>query len=309
MTAPGTDPENDTPAGNSGTQRSNRRVRHWLAGAGVTALAAVLGITLAVRGGATPACAAPPTGNTVHKGKASFYDAGRSGGTCSFPSPPADRLYVALGKVEYAKAAACGSYLDVSGPKGTVRVLVMDQCGGCTPGKIDLSDEAFARIADRAQGIVPVTYRAVVNPPLDGGLTFRIKGGASQWWFAVQVGNHGTPLRSVEAKGPGGGFRKAARQNDNYWTVEGGLGPGPYSIRVTDVYGRQATATTIRMVAKQIQRTTASLASPDAARTPSSSPSAPPAPAAAPSPTPAESIAPTTTVEALAGAAPLDARC
>ncbi|MEU8254988.1 expansin EXLX1 family cellulose-binding protein [Micromonospora inaquosa] len=305
MTAPGTAPDNDTPASTSGTPRSSRRVRHWLAGAGVTVLAAVLGITLAVRGGATPACAAPPTGNAVHKGKASFYDAGRSGGNCSFPGPPADRLYVALGASQYSGSAACGSYLEVSGPKGTVRVMVMDQCGGCGASKIDLSTEAFTKIADRSQGIAPVTYRAVVNPPLDGGLTFRMKGGASKYWFAVQVGNHGNPLRSVEAKGPSGGFRKAARQTDNYWTVEDGLGPGPYSIRVTDVYGRQATAT-IRMVAKQVQRSTATLAAPDAVRTPSSSPSAPPSPTVAPSPTSAETSAPVATVEALAGAAPLD---
>ncbi|MFG2052329.1 expansin EXLX1 family cellulose-binding protein [Micromonospora sp. NPDC048935] len=302
MTAPGTAPDDDTPGGDNGTPRSSRRVRHWLAGGGVTALAAVLGITLAVRGGAAPACAAPPTGNAVHKGKASFYDAGRSGGTCSFPGPPADRLYVALGASAYAGAAACGSYLDVSGPKGKVRVMVMDQCGGCGAGKIDLSDEAFAKIADRAQGIVSVTYRAVVNPPLDGGLTFRMKSGASRYWFAVQVGNHGNPLRSVEAAGPGGGFRKAARQSDNYWTVEGGLGPGPYRIRVTDVYGRQATATGIRMTPQRIQRSTVALAS---AAPPSASPSAPPSPTVAPSPPPA-AAAPTATVEALAGAAPLD---
>jgi expansin len=273
------------------------------AGAGVAALAAVLGITLAVRGGATPACAAPPTGSTVHKGKASFYDAGRSGGNCSFPGPPADRLYVALGASQYAGSAACGSYLEVSGPKGKVQVMVMDQCGGCGTSKIDLSTEAFTRIADRSQGIASVTYRAVVNPSLDGGLTFRMKGGASQYWFAVQVGNHGNPLRSVEAKGPGGGFRKAARQSDNHWTIDGGIGPGPYSIRVTDVYGHQATATGIRLVTKQVQRSSVSLVSP---ATPSSSPTVPPTPSAAPSSTPAESVAPTTTVEALAGAAPLD---
>ncbi|MEH0928303.1 expansin EXLX1 family cellulose-binding protein [Micromonospora sp. CPCC 205558] len=306
MTAPGAAPDNDTPA--SSTPRLSRRARHWLAGAGVTALAAVLGITLAVRGGATPACAAPPSGNAVHKGKASFYDAGRSGGNCSFPGPPADRLYVALGSSQYSKGAACGSYLDATGPKGTVRVMVMDQCGGCEPTKIDLSTEAFTRIADRSQGIASVTYRAVVNPPLDGGLTFRVKGGASQYWFAVQVGNHGNPLRSIEAKGTSGGFRKAARQSDNYWTVEGGLGPGPYSIRVTDVYGRQATAAGIRMVTKQVQRSTATLAS--TSPTPSNSPADPPTPGAAPSPTSTESVAPTATVEALAGAAGLDApRC
>lgn len=324
MTAPGTAPENDTPAGDSGTRRSSRRIRAWLTGAGVTALAAVLGITLAVRSGAAPACAAPPTGNTVHKGKATFYDSAGSGGNCSFPSPPADRLYVALGPSEYAGAAACGGYLDVTGPKGKVRVVVMDQCAGCEPGHIDLSDEAFGRIADRAQGVVPVTYRAVVSPPVSGPLTFRMKDGASQWWFAVQVGNHGNPLRSVEAKGPGGGFRPAARQNYNYWIVEGGLGAGPYSIRVTDVYGRQATATNIRMAPEQVQRSTVSLsgagAPTGAAAPPSRSPSAQPTPTvstapstptpAAPSPTPAAPTSPAATLEALAGTDPVDnSRC
>ncbi|MFG1884455.1 expansin EXLX1 family cellulose-binding protein [Micromonospora sp. NPDC049102] len=283
----------------------SRRGQHWFAGVGVATLAAVLGVTLAVRGGAAPACAAPPSGNTVHRGTASFYDAGRSGGTCSFPGPPVDRLYVALGSSQYGNAAACGSYLDVTGPKGTVRVMVMDQCGGCGSSKIDLSDEAFTRIADRSQGIARVTYRTVVDPSLDGGLTFRVKGGASQYWFAVQVGNHGNPLRSVEAKGPTGGFRKTARQVDNYWTVEDGIGPGPYTIRVTDVYGHRSTATGIRMTPKQVQRTTASLV----AAMPSASPT--PSPSLSPSPTPpAESAAPAATVEALAGAAPLAAaRC
>ncbi|MDG4805473.1 expansin EXLX1 family cellulose-binding protein [Micromonospora sp. WMMD1120] len=299
MTAPaGAEPQNDSP-------RSRGRLRHWLAGAGVATLAAVLGITLAVRGGATPACAAPPSGNTVHKGKASFYDAGRSGGNCSFPGPPADRLYVALGASQYAGSAACGSYLQVTGPKGTVRVMVMDHCGGCGTSKIDLSTEAFTKIADRSQGIASVTYRAVVNPPLTGGLTFRLKGGASRYWFAVQVGNHGNPLRSVEAKGASGGFRKAARQSDNYWTIDGGIGPGPFTITVTDGYGHQATATGIKLVTKQVQRTSVPLVSP---ATPSSSPS-PPAPPS-PSVSPSASPAPTATVEALAGPAPLGSpRC
>ncbi|MGW4461326.1 expansin EXLX1 family cellulose-binding protein [Micromonospora sp. NPDC004704] len=324
MTAPGTASENGTPADDTGTRRSNRRIGHWLTGAGVAVLAAVLGITLAVRSGASPACAAPPTGSTVHKGKASFYDAGRSGGNCSFPSVPADRLYVALGPSEYAKAAACGGYLDVTGPKGKVRVVVMDQCAGCAPGHIDLSEEAFARIGDRAQGVVPVTYRAVVDPPVNGGLTFRMKDGASQWWFAVQVGNHGNPLRSVEAKGTTGGFRAAARQDYNYWIIDGGMGAGPYSIRVTDVYGHQTTATNIRMAPEQLQRSTVSLSGagtpPSAARTPGSSPSAPPAPTVSaaptaptptpPSPTPAAPTSPAATLEALAGPDPANnSRC
>ncbi|MEV4754601.1 expansin EXLX1 family cellulose-binding protein [Micromonospora sp. NPDC049559] len=253
--------------------RRPRRLRRWLVGGGAVVLAAVVGIALAVRSGAAPACAAPPSGTAVRSVEASYYDARGSGGTCSYPGPPADRLYVALGRPGFSGGAACGSYLDVTGPKGTVRVLVMDECAGCANSKIDLSRQAFARIADPAKGIVRVSYRAAVDPPLPGPLTFRMKGGTSRYWFAVQVGAHGNPLRSVEAMAAGGGWRAAKREPDNYWTIASGLGPGPYSIRVTDVYGNQAVATGIRLAPKQLQRSGVRLYGDPAAGSPSPTPS------------------------------------
>jgi expansin (peptidoglycan-binding protein) len=238
-----------------GRRRATRRPGRRLVGAGIVALAAVTGLTLALRAGAEPACAAGPlrAAGTVHQGKATFYDSKGAGGNCSRPAAPADRRYVALGPTEYAAGAACGGYLDVTGPKGTVRVLVMDQCPECEPGHLDLSAEAFARIADPVQGVVPVSYRAVVDPPLPGPLTFRIKEGASQWWFAVLVGDHGNPLRAVEVR-QDGRWRAAVRQDYNYWLIDSGAGPGPYTIRVTDTYGHRATATGIRLAPGQTQR-------------------------------------------------------
>ncbi|MEU7839557.1 expansin EXLX1 family cellulose-binding protein [Micromonospora sp. NPDC049114] len=235
----------------------------WLVATGVVVLAAVLGLTLALRSGSAPACAAgrtlaaaPPTGTATHSGKATFYDSKGTGGNCSNPAAPANRLYVALGPSEYAAGAACGGFLDVTGPKGTVRVLIMDQCPECEPGHLDLSREAFARIADPVQGLVQVTYRAVVNPPLPGPLSFRIKEGASQFWFAVRVGNHGNPLRSVEVRqGADGPWRATARQDYNYWLLASGAGPGPYSVRVSDVYGHRVTVSGIRMAPAQVQST------------------------------------------------------
>lgn len=105
----------------------------------------------------------------------SFYDSKGAGGNCSYPSAPANRRYVALGPSEYAAGAACGGFLDVTGPRGTVRVLVMDQCPECEPGHLDLSREAFTEIADPVQGVAGISYRAVVDPPLPGPLTFRIR--------------------------------------------------------------------------------------------------------------------------------------
>ncbi|MEV4488548.1 expansin EXLX1 family cellulose-binding protein [Micromonospora coxensis] len=283
----------------AGRRRAPRPARtRWLAAGGATGLAVVLALSLALRSGAAPACAAaplaaaPPVGGTVHKGKATFYDSKGAGGNCSYPSAPANRLYVALGPDEYAAGAACGGHLDVTGPRGTVRVLVMDQCPECASGHLDLSREAFARIADPVQGIVPVSYRAVVDPPLPGPLTFRMKEGSSPYWFAVLVGDHGNPLRTVEVRPSGSAtFRSAVRQDYNYWLIESGAGPGPYTVRVTDVYGHRATATGVRMAPGQTQRSTVRMygggsATPGAARTgaPSRSPSARPSPSASASP-------------------------
>jgi expansin (peptidoglycan-binding protein) len=254
-----------------------RRKRRWLAVGGAAGVAVVVALTLAMRVGAAPACAAvpvaaPPVGGTVHQGKSTFYDSNGAGGNCSNVQAPADRLYVALGPSEYAAAAACGGYLDVTGPKGQVRVLVMDQCPECEPGHLDLSKEAFARIADPVQGIVPVTYRAVVNPPLGGPITFRMKEGTSQFWFAVLVADHGNPLKSVEARTGGSGWRAAARQTYNYWVIDSGLGAGPYAIRVTDVYGDQVVAEGIRLSPGQTQKSTVRLYGGAAGRVPTTSP-------------------------------------
>lgn len=225
----------------------------WLAGSAAAAGAGLLGLLLAAQVGASPACAAPPVGGGTHQGKATFYDAQGQGGNCSFDSAPRDRMYVALGPDEYADAAACGGHLDVTGPRGTVRVVVMDQCPECAVGHLDLSREAFARIADPVRGIVDISYRAVVDPPT-GPLAVRVKEGSSQWWFAVRVTDHGNPLATVEAR-TGSEWRGLVRHDYNYWLADDGLGPGPYSLRVTDVYGNRATVPGVQLAPGRTQQT------------------------------------------------------
>ena len=209
-----------------------------LAAGGIAVLAGIVGVALLLQTGAEPACAAPPTGSAVHKGKATFYDMGGGTGNCSFPSVPANDLFVALGADEYGNAAACGSYLDVTGPKGKVRVKVIDSCPPCTPGHIDLSRTAFGKIADHVTGIIPVTFKAVVNPSVPGPLSIRFEGGSSRYWMAFNVDNHGNPLRTVQVRTGGGSFVSATRQKHNVWVVDGGAGAGPFQVRMTDVYGR-----------------------------------------------------------------------
>jgi len=247
----------------------------------------------------SPACAAPPT-SSPHRGKATFYDLAGTTGNCSF-KPPADDLYVALSRTEYTGALACGSYLDVTGPGGTVRVKVFDTCPECTVGWIDLSRSAFKKIGYESQGIIPVTYRAVPNAPTPGPLSITFVEGSSRYWWAVVVDNHANPIRSVQARRPGGSWMAAARADYNFWIIDRDTGPGPFAIRMTDIYGHTATAYGIDLIPNRRQATmvtlTGKIARPAATPTkkPHASPSRTPTKAprtestsAAPMPAPSE---------------------
>ena len=255
----------------------------WLATGGAVVLAGVVGVALLLQNGGS-ACAAPPSTGTK-SGKATFYDLGDGTGNCSFPDAPANDLFVALGDTEYSGAAACGSYLDVTGPKGKVRVKVIDSCPPCEPGHIDLSRTAFRKIADEVAGIVPVKYRRVTDPAVPGPVSVRLKEGSSRYWFAALIDNHANPLTSVRVSSGGGAFRTAHREDYNYWIIDGGAGPGPFTLKLTDVTGRTRTVSKIKLSPGTTQKASVSSA---AAAAPVRKKSA--APSRSPSPSPSPSV-------------------
>lgn len=230
--------------------------RRWFApsmtgGVVLCSVAFVTGITQF----AGAACAAvPPPGRTL-TGEATFFDG--DVGNCSYPSLPDDDLYVALGPAEYSDAAACGGYLDVTGPSGSVRVKVVDQCPECAAGHVDLSREAFTRIADPEAGVVPITYSAVADPVVPK-LSVRVKEGSSEFFLAILIDNHGNPLSKVEVGGESG-FEALSRTSFNYWVADGGLGAGPFPVRVTDTAGRTATIPDVTLSPGSVQQSTVGL--------------------------------------------------
>jgi expansin (peptidoglycan-binding protein) len=194
-------------------------------------------------------------------GRATHFSLGPDGsttnGNCSLPAIPADRLYVAVGPADYAGSAACGSYIDVTGPRGTVRVEVADLCPECEKGHLDLSEEAFRAIGDFDAGIIPISYVPVAAPTVPP-LAFRLKEGSSAYWAAIQVVGAGTELRSVEVR-VGTAWVPLSRTAYGYWLASSGLGAGPYTARVTDVGGRTAVVPGIRLDPGELQRTTSRL--------------------------------------------------
>lgn len=224
----------------------------WLAAGGAVILSAVLGVALLLQNSGS-ACAAPPS-TSASKGKGTFYDLGSGQGNCSFPSAPADDLFVALGNDQYASGAACGSYLDVTGPKGKVRVKVIDRCPECPAGHLDLSRTAFKKIGKEVDGIIPITYKTVTNPSVPGAISVRVKEGSSQFWLAVLIDNHANQLKSVTVNG-----KSTHRESFNYWVNDGGAGKGPFKIKITDVYGRSTTVAGIDLSPGVTQKTSSRL--------------------------------------------------
>jgi expansin len=176
-------------------------------------------------------------------------------GNCSYPPPPSDGLYVALSPPEYARAARCGSYLQVSGPDGSVLVKVIDQCPGCAAGHVDLSKAAFARLAPLSAGLIHVTYTYLADPPLPGPLSIEVGRGSARYWLALLADNTGNPLASVEVQ-TSSGWHPLARASDNYWIVSG-AGPGPFTVRLTDTQWHQVTVPGITLSPGAVQATEA----------------------------------------------------
>ncbi|MCP4424121.1 MAG: hypothetical protein GY803_06495 [Chloroflexi bacterium] len=186
-----------------------------------------------------PIIIAPPASvpfGAEFSGEGTWYNA-TGEGNCIFPASPENMMVAAMNHVQYADSALCGAYAQVTGPNGAIIVRIVDQCPGCLVGDIDLSQEAFAKIANLADGRVPISWQ-LVSYPLPDPIVYHFKDGSNQWWTAVQIRNHSNPVVSVEYW-DGGAFHEIPRYSYNYFVATSGLGPGPYTFRVTDYFGNQ----------------------------------------------------------------------
>ncbi|WP_051466377.1 expansin EXLX1 family cellulose-binding protein [Pseudofrankia saprophytica] len=210
-----------------------------------------------------PAPAPVPAGagrirpGVVYSGPATHYDAD-GGGNCMF-----DRLndpampVVAMNELDYENARACGAYIEVTGPGGSTVVKVTDRCPECGAGHVDLSPQAFERIAGGVPGQVNVTWR-LVSPASIGSVQYQIKDGSSAYWLAIQVRNHRNPIVSLEVR-VNGSWVALGREMWNYFVAPQGLGPGPFTVRITDLYGEQLVHT-VNLAPTTVQTTNSQFA-------------------------------------------------
>jgi expansin (peptidoglycan-binding protein) len=192
---------------------------------------------------ALAACGHDPTGEAAavvpfgapQTGEGTYYAADGSG-NCMFDPSPGDLRVAAMNAPQYAGGAVCGTCVQVTGPKGSVTVRIVDQCPGCKQGDLDLSPQAFDQIGEHSAGRIPITWIAVPCA-VGGNLAYRYKEGSSQYWTAIQVRNHRLPIASLELR-KGAGWMPVGREPYNYFVAPGGAGPGPVTLRVTAIDGQ-----------------------------------------------------------------------
>jgi expansin (peptidoglycan-binding protein) len=199
-------------------------------------------------GHAAPATGAIQIGKT-YTGRGTFY-AATGAGNCSYPAS-SDLMVGAMNQHDYENSQACGDYLAVTGPKGnTITIKVVDRCPECPPGAIDLSAQAFVRLAAPVTGEITIHWR-LLSPALTGPIAFDYKSGSSRYWCGIQVRNHRNPVRSLAVL-VNGNWKALPRMDYNYFVSASGAGCGS-SIRVTDIYGNQLTDTGIGITPNAVQ--------------------------------------------------------
>lgn len=190
------------------------------------ASAALLAAALSCAGGG----GAPAIGE-VQRGEGTFYDFANGDGACMFGPSPGDLDVAALNDPQWDGSSACGACARVTGPKGTVRLRIVDRCPECKAGDLDLSPQSFARIAELSQGRVAISWQLEACD-VAGNIRYHVKDGSSQWWTAIQVRNHRLPVRSLAFR-RGASWVEVPRADYNYFVAEQGTGPGPIRVRIT----------------------------------------------------------------------------
>lgn len=169
-------------------------------------------------------------------GVATWYD-GAPGGACLYASGSSDTMTVAMNWYDYETAKACGAYIKVTARNGrSVTVRVTNLCPApCRVHQLDLSETAFAALADPKTGQLDVTWQ-LVSPSSIGAMAVRYMTGSSQWWCGIQVIGHRNPVARLEVRA-GGSWHALTRADYNHFISPGGAGCGA-SLRVTDIYAQ-----------------------------------------------------------------------
>ncbi len=187
-----------------------------------------------------------------HKGEGTFYDR-TSTGAANLDEYESKYLTCAMQTSDYMNNMA-GAYIEITDKDGDkVKVLVTDRLPEGKKGDIDLTRKAFKTIEPEVTGRMKISWK-IIALPTDEPISYRFKPTSSEWWAEIQVRNHRYPIKSLEyLDNNTGKYVKLERQEYNYFTAPSGMGKGPYTFRVTDIYGRKLIDKNISISKKDIK--------------------------------------------------------
>jgi expansin (peptidoglycan-binding protein) len=205
----------------------------------------------------TASAAAPLMGRirpkVTYRGVGTFYQTDDGDGSCLF-GPSSDMMIAAMNHTDYESAKACGAHVLVRAANGaSVTVRITNECPlPCRPGQIDLSPQAFAKLAEFKLGEIPITW-TLLSPSTSDTISIRYKAGSSQWWCAIQAIDHRNPVALLEVR-TSSGWRRLPRTEYNYFISDKGSGCGG-AIRITDIYGERLSINGIGVKPDVVQAT------------------------------------------------------
>ncbi len=163
-------------------------------------------------------------------------------------------MVAAMNHTDYETSQACGAYILVRAASGaSVTVRITNECPlPCAPGQLDLSKEAFAKLAGLSAGRIPITW-SLLSPSTSDTVSVRYKTGSSSRWCGIQALGHRNPLARLEVR-TGSGWSRLTRTEYNYFLSHDGTGCGG-SLRLTDIYGEQLTVDGVAIRPDTVQPT------------------------------------------------------
>ena len=177
----------------------------------------------------------------TYTGDGTFYGGGYTGGCCNLDDITNGYYVCAMNKPQYNIAQLAGTYIEITGPTGTIKALVADELPEGKYGDVDMNTELFPMVAHVEDGRVPISWK-IIPFPTDEPIKYWIKADSTQYWMQIQIRNHRYPIAKFEIQKEDGTFVEVPKRNYNFFEIGastiGEPGPGPYTFRVTDINGQ-----------------------------------------------------------------------
>ncbi|PCD31251.1 hypothetical protein AU210_010906 [Fusarium oxysporum f. sp. radicis-cucumerinum] len=208
----------------------------------------------------TPKTSTPSTGSSSKStplgdgasvsGSSTFYGGNLAGGNCMFSTYtlPSGILGTAFSGQKWDNSANCGACIEVTGPSGTIKAMIVDKCPECDPGHLDLFPDAFKAVGG-TDGIVKTSYK-FVECGITTPLVLHNKEGTSANWFSIQVVNANEPVKSVQVSTDGGSTWKSTERKDyNFFENPAGFGKTSVDVKVTSSTGKSVVVKNVGVTA------------------------------------------------------------